>query len=114
MLLVCLLANGATQTPTRARRPAIRPRSTRSRRRPSQQSATCGMTRGYSPPPLTPASSRSPYPACAAWLGGPGGGGGGQREDHGEPAAGGVLGFHGAAHRLGQAAGYREAEPDTC
>jgi len=47
-------------------------------------------------------------------LGGGPGGGGGQREDHGEPAAGGVFGFDGAAHRLGQAAGYREAEPDTC
>jgi hypothetical protein len=40
-------------------------------------------------------------------------GGGGQREDHGEAAAGGVFGFHGAAHRLGQAAGYRKAEPDA-
>ena len=29
------------------------------------------------------------------------------------PAAGGVFGFHGAAHGLGQAAGYREAEPDA-
>jgi hypothetical protein len=27
------------------------------------------------------------------------------------PPPGGVFGFHGAAHRLGQAAGYREAEP---
>jgi hypothetical protein len=35
-----------------------------------------------------PASSRSPYPA-------------------------GVFGFHGAAYRLGQAAGCREAEPDA-
>src|SRR2546430_11433039 len=57
-----------------------------------------------------PASSRSP---SAAGLGGGPGGGGGQREDHGEPAAGGIFGFHGAAHRLGQAAGYRPAEPDA-
>jgi len=49
----------------------------------------------------------------AAGLGGGPGGDGGQREDHGEPAAGGVFGFQGAAHRLGQAAGYREAEPDA-
>jgi hypothetical protein len=41
------------------------------------------------------------------------GGGGGQREDHGEPAAGGVFGFHGAAHRLGQAARHREAEAEA-
>ena len=33
--------------------------------------------------------------------------------DHGEPAAGSVFGLNGAAHGLGQAAGYREAEPDT-
>src|SRR5580704_7783877 len=49
----------------------------------------------------------------AAQPGGGARGGGGQREDHGEAAAGGVFGFHGAAHRLGQAAGYREAEPDA-
>jgi hypothetical protein len=50
---------------------------------------------------LTPASSCGPYPRGAAGLRGGPGGGGGQREDHGEPAAGGVFGFHGAAHRLG-------------
>ena len=73
----------------------------------------CGTARRYSPPPPAPASSRSPYPAGAAGLGGGLGRGGGQREDHGEAAAGGVFGFDHAAHRLGQAAGYREAEPDA-
>jgi hypothetical protein len=43
----------------------------------------------------------------------PTGGDDGQCEDHGEPASGGFFGFHGAAHRLGQAAGHREAEPDA-
>jgi len=62
---------------------------------------------------LTSASSCGPYPRGAAGLRGGPGGGGGQREDHGEPAAGGIFGFHGAAHRLDQAAGYREAEPDA-
>jgi hypothetical protein len=36
-----------------------------------------------------------------------------QRDDHGQPAAGSLFRFHGAAHRLGQAAGYHEPEPDA-
>jgi hypothetical protein len=47
-------------------------------------------------------------------FGGAPGCGGGQREDHGEPTAGSVFGFQSAAHRLGQATGYREPEPDAC
>lgn len=35
----------------------------------------------------------------------------GQRDDHGQPAAGGFLRFHRAAHSLGQPAGDREPEP---
>src|SRR4029077_2432610 len=75
--------------------------------------APAALTSRSTSPPHDPASSRSPHPAGAAGLGGRPGGGGGQREGHGEPAAGGVFGFQGAAHRLSQAAGSREAKPDS-
>ena len=79
----------------------------------SGKSTLVNILAGLDTPTAGTAWVAGPYPAGAAGLRGGPGGGGGQRKDHGEPAAGGVFGFHGAAHRLGQAAGYREAEPDA-